>query len=282
MISGAYDLVPEFLEGERGRLFALSVLPKRRFGGLGVLLIPPFAEEMNKSRRMFALQARAFACAGVPALLVDLFGTGESEGELADASLGLWVSDLRVGLERLADLGCSQAGLLGLRFGALLVGELARRSELPIVAAILWQPVALGKVYMNQFLRLRAMSELTTGRDASSVADLRAALSSGQPLEIAGYLVSSALYNEIEALKLDDQLCGSDVDRITIAEVSRHEPPQATPAINAVKRRLEECGQQVETTALQGEPFWQTPEITTVPGLIDFSVDALLTPKVGT
>lgn len=125
------------------------------------------------------------------------------------------------------------------------------------------------------------MSELTTGRSGSSAADLRAALSTGQPLEIAGYSVSSALYKEIEGLRLGDQLRGSDVGRIAIAEVSRHASPQATPAISALKRRIEECGQQVETTALQGEPFWQTPEIATVPDLIDFSVNALPTLKVG-
>jgi hypothetical protein len=47
--------------------------------------VPPFAEEMNKSRRMIAEVGRRLEGSGVGMLLVDLFGTGDSEGEFAQA-----------------------------------------------------------------------------------------------------------------------------------------------------------------------------------------------------
>ena len=59
---------PIFIDSPSGRLFGVYCAPgasTRRRGA--VLYVPPFAEEMNRSRRMVALQARAFAAAvGAP------------------------------------------------------------------------------------------------------------------------------------------------------------------------------------------------------------------------
>ncbi len=57
-------------------------------------MLPPFAEEMNKCRRMMALTAYALQAAGLDVLFVDLFGTGDSGGDFADGSLEVWRSDL--------------------------------------------------------------------------------------------------------------------------------------------------------------------------------------------
>jgi pimeloyl-ACP methyl ester carboxylesterase len=45
--------------------------------------VHPFAEEMNKSRRMAALQSRALAAQGYAVLQIDLFGCGDSGGDFA-------------------------------------------------------------------------------------------------------------------------------------------------------------------------------------------------------
>src|SRR6185436_14934074 len=52
------------------------------------------AEEMNKCRRMIAEAANALAALGVAALVPDLFGTGDSEGEFRDADWETWKADL--------------------------------------------------------------------------------------------------------------------------------------------------------------------------------------------
>ena len=59
-----------------------------------VLYIHPFAEEMNKSRRMAALQARAFAQAGYAVLQIDLHGCGDSAGDFGDATWEHWIDDV--------------------------------------------------------------------------------------------------------------------------------------------------------------------------------------------
>src|SRR5688500_5815022 len=65
-----------------------------------VLLLPPFAEEMNKSRRMCALLARGLAADGWRVVRIDLLGCGDSAGSLRDASWEQWCDDLRTELHR--------------------------------------------------------------------------------------------------------------------------------------------------------------------------------------
>ena len=57
-----------------------------------LVYVHPFAEEMNKARRMAALQARAMAAAGYAVLQIDLYGCGDSAGDcrLAEACASSW------------------------------------------------------------------------------------------------------------------------------------------------------------------------------------------------
>ena len=64
-----------------------------------MLYIHPFAEEMNKSRRMAALQSRALAQAGYAVLQIDLLGCGDSSGDFGDATWQSWVSDVVLGCQ---------------------------------------------------------------------------------------------------------------------------------------------------------------------------------------
>src|SRR5262245_5413710 len=99
-------LRPYFSDGASGRVFSLFVGPPAhvlRRGG--VLFVPPFAEEMNKSRRQVMLAARALAAAGFGVLLSDLYGTGDSGGEFADGRVAAWRSDLLSGAGALEQEG---------------------------------------------------------------------------------------------------------------------------------------------------------------------------------
>jgi len=76
---------PFFLETEKGKLFAVSYLPNSTnqvatapsYEG-AVLFIPPFADEMNKTRQLVAQQARQLAEHNFAVLILDLYGTGDS------------------------------------------------------------------------------------------------------------------------------------------------------------------------------------------------------------
>lgn len=86
-----------FLPGESGRLFAIYQHPiTRKFSSetRDIVYIHPFADEMNKSRRMAALQAKAFSRVGFGVLQIDLYGCGDSSGEFSEARWHIWKENI--------------------------------------------------------------------------------------------------------------------------------------------------------------------------------------------
>src|SRR5438046_9873063 len=88
----------------------------------GVVYVHPFAEEMNKSRRVAALQSRAFAQAGFEVLQVDLLGCGDSSGDFGDATWNDWVRDV-IEASRWMRQRAHPLWFWGLRAGCLLATE---------------------------------------------------------------------------------------------------------------------------------------------------------------
>ncbi|WP_229425321.1 hypothetical protein [Massilia sp. Se16.2.3] len=74
-----------FLDTQGGRRFCLYHAPIGECRG-ALVYVHPFAEEMNRSRRMAALQARALAARGIGVLQLDLHGCGDSVGDFGDAT----------------------------------------------------------------------------------------------------------------------------------------------------------------------------------------------------
>ena len=109
----------EFLEGPSGSLFTLTHCAESSRGA--VVWVPPFAEEVNKCRRMMSLQSRAMAAAGFSVFQFDFFGTGDSSGHFAEVDVNVWSNDLDF-LIKHASRVCPQVPLVLLccRFGALL------------------------------------------------------------------------------------------------------------------------------------------------------------------
>lgn len=252
-----------------------------------VIIIPPFAEELNKSRRMLSLLGQGLAERGLVSLLPDLFATGESDGELEDASMDIWLSNLELIFKWVKNkfLGI-QVSILGLRLGAILAAEFANRisdskeqpaQETPeeLEKLIFWQPVTNTETYIKQFLRLKTMSEvLVDGKSSTNVSDLLDEIASGKSIEVAGYMLSSKLINSINRLKLGDIL--SQVRRKTPIDIysilktrDSDSLENLSPAMVNLLKELEEVGYAVEMKSLNGAQFWQTQEISELPELIE-------------
>ncbi|MFY7854788.1 MAG: DEAD/DEAH box helicase, partial [Rubrivivax sp.] len=94
MNSGALDAF--FLDAGAGRSGARWCVHHAPAGPVqgAFVFAHGWAEEMNKSRRMVALQARAWAAQGIATLTIDLTGCGDSTGTLADATWDDWLLDL--------------------------------------------------------------------------------------------------------------------------------------------------------------------------------------------
>lgn len=242
-----------------------------------ILYLHPFAEEMNKSRRMAALQARAMAAAGYEVLQIDLLGCGDSSGDFGDASWEAWVAEAVQACRWLkAQPQPAPLWIWGLRAGCLLAVDVARR--LPSAPNLLLvQPPASGKTVLQQFLRLKVAGEMLDGSGKGLMAQLRQALGQGQSVEIAGYRLSAALSTGLEAANLSPIPLSPDQQaRLLWLELASQQPSEWSPVAAQTQERWREAGWQLHAEQLAGPAFWQTTEIEEAPALIDSAVRGLL------
>ncbi|RZA31334.1 MAG: hydrolase 2, exosortase A system-associated [Lysobacteraceae bacterium] len=271
-----------FLESEGRQRFCLYHPPAGPARG-AVLYVHPFAEELNRTRRMAAMQARALAVHGFGVLQIDLTGCGDSSGDFGDARWELWKDDLAAGAAWLRQRVDGRFTLWGLRLGALLALDYARGARHPVDAMLLWQPVLKGTQHLNQFLRLHmAGALLTEGNGAAhgGTEALRATLHAGGALEIAGYELAPQLARALEALPSLEALAPTcPVDWIeTVSAAGQEAAPGALRAVAAWRA----AGVGVRLHPVQCAPFWATSEITENTAWIDATSDALLERMHGT
>ncbi len=267
---------PYVLAGSAGSLFALH------FAAAGtsrraVLMLPPFAEELNKSRRMLSLAARALQGAGMDVLMIDLFGTGDSGGDFGDATLAIWRDDLRRGADWLARRGVTRLDVLAVRGGALLLDRFAPPPGMAHGRVVMWQPVLSGPLLIAQFLRLRVAESMTVSDRSANSPDTRALLESEGSVEVAGYVVNRELVRALEDIT-DPVSNAGGWEAWGWFEVSG--PGVNTPGVAAQRAiaAMRARGMQVRESCLEGEPFWATPEIAVVPALVDATVECLARP----
>ena len=241
-----------------------------------ILYVHPFAEEMNKSRRMAAQQARAFRARGYSVLQIDLQGCGDSGGDFGEARWELWHDDLALAAAWLATHADGPVHLWGLRLGALLAADHLRQAPHSFAGLLLWQPVISGTQFMTQFLRFRLGAEMLSGAAAGKGTEqLRAQLAAGAALEIAGYELAPPLASAIERLDLA-ALAPRNVPARWF-EVNAEGKP--SPGLQRAARAWGASGAEVHLHAVRGEPFWSTVEITECQDLIAATSDAMdLTP----
>jgi len=264
---------PFFLDAQPGKRFCLYHPPLGRPRG-AVLHVPAHAEEMNKSRRMTARQARMLAAQGIAVLQIDLYGCGDSDGLSSDARWEIWRQDVLQGLAWLREHSDGPLSLWGLRLGGLLALDAAQECH-DLASILLWQPVIDGAAYLTQFLRLRLAADmLTAASPAGDTAALRAALAGGASLDIAGYTITPALAQAID---------GAAANTLAAPACPVHWldlVPQAgrsmAPGRAAVAARLVESGWTLDTAVVPGPTFWSTQEITEAPALLDTSAALLL------
>jgi exosortase A-associated hydrolase 2 len=263
-----------FLPAELGQRFCIYYPGSRDNAARGIVYAHPFCEEMNKARRMAALQSRRLAAAGYAVLQIDLFGCGDSSGDFVDATWETWKRDLQIALGWLRPRVRGSLCLWGLRLGATLAADVARDPGLGIDRLLLWQPVGNGELFLTQFLRLRLAAEmLADGAAQTGVRELRESLSRGNALEVAGYDVHPRLAADIDALRLADLVPA--VKRVHCLEVSAAEEPRPSPASQRVLDAWRSKGLEVHAAAVRGEAFWATLEIAECEALLAATDESL-------
>jgi len=270
MVSAASPATPFFLEQDQGQRFCLYHAPAGQCRG-AVLYLHPFAEEMNKSRRMAALQARALAGCGYGVLQIDLGGCGDSSGDFGDARWEGWLADVAAGRQWLEQTLDQPVTLWGLRLGALLALDYAASAPRPPRGLLLWQPVLNGATFLTQFLRLRlANAMLDANQQGAEKGDdtstLRASLQAGTALEVAGYMLApelAAALDNLDAAKMAPPSCPVHwFDMVAAAE-----RPLSVPSTR-IGAAWRDKGCQITQQAVPGPSFWATQEISESPELL--------------
>jgi exosortase A-associated hydrolase 2 len=259
---------PLFIPSDTGALFSLYFSPLGKPLNRAILHIPAFAEEMNKSRRMVAMQAREFAHRGYAVLVLDLFGTGDSFGDFGEATWDIWLQNIDTAIDWLKRQGADTITLWGMRTGALLAMDYAGRNRQKIDRLLCWQPVLNGETFITQFLRLRvAAAIMDNNAPREKTSDLKRQLSDGQALEVAGYLLNPDLIKPLMALRAD-QLPLHNVNDAALFEVVANEDTPVAMSNSQFLDKLEKNAVEASLNKVVGEAFWATQEITAAPKLI--------------
>ena len=243
-----------------------------------VLYVHPWAEEMNKCRRMAALASRAMAREGWAVLQLDLSGCGDSSGDFGEATWQAWVDDVVEGAEWLAlQHPNTPRWLWGVRAGALLAAEALPRLSSPC-HLLLWQPATQGQTVLQQFLRIKAAAELADGGGKGVMATLRAEVAAARPLNVAGYTLGAGLYQPLQTSTLAPPTAATqaaDPPQLSWLEVSAQTADQPGQAAQAGLAAWAGAGWSCNWRSVQGPAFWQTVEIEDAPALVHASIHAL-------
>lgn len=231
-------------------------------------------EEMNKSRHMVALQARALAHAGCAVLTIDLLGCGDSSGDLQDASWPDWLTDVEAACDWMAEqLPETPMWLWGLRAGALLACTVAHRRARP-PNLLLWQPLLSGKPQVQQLLRMKAAAGLEAGIQAGdAMTTMKQAIAQGHAVEIGGYTWPAPLMQALDSAVLDAPVAPV---RVAWIEVANRSEPSLIPASTKLLDTWRAQGIEVDSRAVRGPAFWQTTELAVAPDLLEATVSAVL------
>jgi alpha/beta superfamily hydrolase len=187
--------VPCFFQHEGRHLYGGLYLPvATRTAPVGLVLCPPFADEAVHAHRVLVDFADQLADVGIPALLFDYAGTGDSEGEFEDGSLDSYARDIEGAIGCLRrETAVPRCGLLGLRLGATLAARVGR-SDPTLAALVLWAPIPPPLEYFRSFLRSRLLTEVTTlRRRTETVRTLEMRLRAGEVVDVLGYGISGAM-----------------------------------------------------------------------------------------
>lgn len=236
------------------------------------IYLHPFAEEMNKTRRMAAMAARAIAEHGDAVLQIDLLGCGDSSGEFADATWQAWLDDVELAYTYLRRrFPGTPIGVWGMRLGALLAIA-ACASKMSFERLLLWQPYWNGRLFLNQFFRLQAAAQMLMGEQpkASETPDPRAQSAQGQFLEIAGYCLSPELVRVVDKL---DATTMAPKCPVQCLEVMRDPTSGPSAATSTLANAWRAQGISLVAATVPGTQFWMSAEIETCDPLISATVE---------
>ena len=145
----------------------------------------------TRTGRCGSLRVRLSA-AGIDTLRFDYFGTGDSAGEMVDADLAGWETDIELAIEELRDMvGSARVTLIGLRLGATLAARVAARRPGDVDRLVLWDPIQSGLEYL------------------ASLGVAAAPAASGPAMAVHGFPMTVGMHRDLRAIALCASACSA-------------------------------------------------------------------------
>jgi exosortase A-associated hydrolase 2 len=278
-VVAAHPVVTEVakIPGRLGPLFTVFRRPAGEPRGC-VLVIPPFAEEMNKCRPMLTALSAKLLARDFATCVFDLSGTGDSAGDFSDATVDGWLADVAQVVGCCASRYEQVSGVLAVRLGAALSIVAAMQGIFGrLDRTVLWQPSFDGHNFLRQFLRLRSAAAMMAGQRDETVGLLRNRLLEGEPLKVAGYTISPELGRALDVLRTPTVL-PAEFGQVSLFEVAQSATAMLSPSSRAVIADSQSAGIAIGGEIVVGEPFWTATEIVQVESLITRTLDAFAAP----
>jgi exosortase A-associated hydrolase 2 len=205
---------------------------------------------------MVAEQARWFARQGLSCTVLDFYGTGESPGDLTDATVAIWQQNIAETIQQLLARHPADIYLWGCRLGALIGFDFMQKNSDAIHKLLLWQPIPDGKTLVKQILRQRSAAQIQKGEKIQPGADRSGRPAPGDIIEVAGYRMGADLLASIEQL---DMRAATHIPAMDIFwfEHSADDGADVGGRTMAVVEHLQQLSSGVALQLFAGEPVWQ-------------------------
>jgi len=225
-------MIPFFFGAADRQLFGIYEPAREPSLGRGVVMCHPWGQEYLRCHQSLRFLARLLANAGVHVLRFDYFGTGDSTGELEEATIEQWIEDTQLAVSELQAMGnVSRVSLVGLRLGALVAAEASRRLQ-TVERLVLWDPVG-GRRYLQE------LSVIATSKDRRGE----------PPFVVEGFPMTADMARGIATL--DPTRLGPELPATYVA-LSAAARPQPSAALAA----LVAAGVPHETAPYEGPVIW--------------------------
>tara|TARA_R110002049_G_scaffold147342_1_gene310155 strand:+ start:124754 stop:125497 length:744 start_codon:yes stop_codon:yes gene_type:complete len=233
-----------------------------------VILVPPFAEEMNRSKKMYVLCARLLANAGIHSLCFDFAGTGDSYGEWGDFDYSDWKQNL-IDVYQFAKKFASNISLITMRDGGLISLNLVKQNDINIDKCVLWDPIDSGEVLIRQLIRMKIANAMAGDLKKITTREVLDEIDKSGFLEVGGYHVSSDLIAAIKAEKIaegiESVLGSTELHWMTTGKSNGNNAlPICLSRLNLADNALE----QLKVHSVNDVRFWMQQEVTISPFLL--------------
>lgn len=208
----------EFFGSKRLRMFGCTHLPLRS-PTAGLVVCCSIQAEFVKNYRKEVLLARSLSPAGVAVQRFHYRGTGNSDGDTADATFKTMRDDALEAAETLKrKTGVSKVAFAGTRWGGLIASAAAARFDgAPL---ILWEPALDPARYFREVFRSRLIHNLKDGETPPPFSQLLDELKQKGSLDILGHAIDYPLYASAIGHTLADEI-GTSPRPVLLIQLSR-------------------------------------------------------------